>query len=424
MSSAIFLLLLAGLVVSLMADYTGKLLLVSMDGFRYDYLDMVDTPNFDDFARHGVKLPYMNSSFVTKTFPNHYTMATGLWEESHGIVANYMYDPEFDSTFNKRTHETRWWNGGEPLWITAKKQGLKTATYFWPGSEVVIQGARPDYWFNYTNRTPYRERVDTVVDWFKDKDVSMATLYFPEPDSTGHIFGPNSQEVRNKVKDMDDILGYLVQKMTENDLVKDVNVIVTSDHGMAEIDNINMVVDITDHVDMTKVARVPVYGPVMQILPVEGQDDAIIQSLIGVEHITVYKKEDLPERLHYRNNRRIMPVVIIAEEGWQITINKTRQATSTNKGAHGYDNALMSMKPIFLARGPNFKTDFKSDPIQIVDIYPLVCKLLNVQPAPNNGSLDRVNVFIRDTPPTSGVPIMTSHVLFSWLLIVTWIFLK
>ncbi|XP_046360524.2 ectonucleotide pyrophosphatase/phosphodiesterase family member 5-like [Haliotis rufescens] len=419
MSSSIFLLLLAGLVVSVMADYTGKLLLVSMDGFRYDYLDMVDTPNFDDFARHGVKLPYMNNSFTTLTFPNHYTIVTGLWEESHGIIGNHMYDPEFNATFNMGTKETRWWDGGEPLWVTAKKQGLKTGTYYWPGSEVEIQGVRPNYWLNYSDHTPYKERVDTVIDWFKTKGVQMATLYYPEPDHTGHGYGPESQQVRDKVKYMDGILGYLVQKLKENDLENEVNVIITSDHGMVAIDNVNKVVDITDHVNMTQVERIPIYGPVMQIQPREGQVDDIMEDLNGVPNITAYKKENVPEHFHYSNNRRIMPIVIIADEGWQLTTDKAKQAKNTLKGTHGYDNRLMSMKPIFLARGPNFKTNFTSDPIQIVDIYPLVCKLLNIEPAPNNGSLDRVSVFIQDTPPTSGASTAASILLFECLLAFT-----
>ncbi|XP_071090159.1 ectonucleotide pyrophosphatase/phosphodiesterase family member 5-like [Haliotis cracherodii] len=415
MSSAIFLLLLAGLVVSVMADYTGKLLLVSMDGFRYDYLDKVDTPNFDDFARHGVKLPYMNNSFTTLTFPNHYTIVTGLWEESHGIIGNHMYDPEFDATFNMGTKQTRWWDGGEPLWVTAKKQGLKTGTYYWPGSEVEIQGVRPDFWFPYKDDTPYKERVDTVMDWFKTKGVQMATLYYPEPDHTGHGYGPDSQQVRDKVKYMDGILGYLVQKLKENDLENEVNVIITSDHGMVAIDNVNKVVDITDHVNMTQVERIPIYGPVMQIQPKEGQVGDIMADLNGVPNITAYKKENVPEHFHYSNNRRIMPIVIIADEGWQLTTDKAKQAKNTLKGTHGYDNRLMSMKPIFLARGPNFKTNFTSDPIKIVDIYPLVCKLLNIEPAPNNGSLDRVNVFIQDAPPISGASTGASILLFEFL---------
>ncbi|XP_071090692.1 glycerophosphocholine cholinephosphodiesterase ENPP6-like [Haliotis cracherodii] len=404
-------------------DFKNRVLLVSMDGFRWDYLNnATSTPHFHTFGDGGVRTTYMNSSFPTLTFPNHYTMITGLWEESHGITGNYMYDPVFNATFNMGTKETRWWDGGEPLWVTAKKQGLKAGTYFWPGSETEIRGVRPDYWFPYTDDPPYKERIDTVVDWFKTKDVTFATLYYPEPDSTGHRFGPESQEVKDKVAYMDEILGYLVQKLRDNDLENEVNVIVTSDHGMVEVDNVNKVVDISDYVDMTKVARVPSYGPVMQILPVEGQDDAIIQSLTGVEHITAYKKEDLPERLHFQDNRRIMPVVIIAEEGWQITTNKTKQATKTTKATHGYDNALMSMKPIFLAKGPNFKTNFASDPIQNVDIYPLVCKLLNIEPAPNNGSLDRVNVFIQDTPPISeastGASILLFECLFAFIIVI------
>ncbi|XP_046561053.1 glycerophosphocholine cholinephosphodiesterase ENPP6-like [Haliotis rubra] len=457
MSSTIFVLLLAGLAMSVMADYTGKVLLISMDGFRYDYLDMVDTPNFDDFARQGVKLPYMNNSFTTLTFPNHYTIVTGLWEESHGIIGNHMYDPMFNASFGMGTTESRWWDEGEPLWVTAKKKGLKTGTYYWPGSEVEIRGFRPDIWFKYSDKTPYKERVDTVIDWFKNKDVRMATLYYPEPDHTGHGYGPDSQQVKDKVKYMDGILGYLMEKLKDNDLENTVNVIVTSDHGMVDVDNINKVVDITDHVNMTLIDSVPMYGPVMHILPKDGQDDNIMADLEGVSNITAYKKDDIPEHFHYRNNRRIMPIVIIADEGWQLTTkkdkvarstlkathgydnnlrrltlltqssqfllihfqNKTKKAKSTLKATHGYDNALMSMKPIFLARGPNFKTNFTSDPIKNVDIYPLVCKLLKIEPAPNNGSLTRVNAFIQDTPPVSGSPINAPVLLFECLLVFT-----
>ncbi|XP_046360522.2 ectonucleotide pyrophosphatase/phosphodiesterase family member 5-like [Haliotis rufescens] len=416
MSSSIFLLLLAGLVASVMADYTGKLLLVSMDGFRYDYLDKVETPNFDDFARHGVKLPYMNNSFVTKTFPNHYTMVTGLHEESHGITENHMYDPVFNSTFSMRTHEPRWWNGGEPLWVTAKKQGLKTGTYYWPGSEVEIRGVRPDYWLNYSDHTPYKERVDTVIDWFKTKGVQMATLYYPEPDHTGHVSGPDSPQIIQKVKEMDGILGYLVQKMKDNGLENEVNLIVTSDHGMTSISKTRSL-DLQSYLNNSDIVRVPSVGPVAHIQPVAGREDAVMALLRNVSHITAFKKDDIPDHFHYKNNRRIMPIIAIADEGWMI-YNKDNEK-STLKGTHGFDNRLMTMKPIFLARGPNFKTNFKSDPIQNVDIYPLVCKLLNIEPAPNNGSLDRVSVFIQDTPPISGASTGASILLFEFLLAFT-----
>ncbi|XP_046545241.1 glycerophosphocholine choline phosphodiesterase ENPP6-like [Haliotis rubra] len=317
------------------------------------------------------------------------------------------------------TTESRWWDEGEPLWVTAKKKGLKTGTYYWPGSEVEIQGFRPDFWFKYSDKTPYKERVDTVIDWFKNKDVRMATLYYPEPDHTGHGYGPDSQQVKDKVKYMDGILGYLMEKLKDNDLENTVNVIVTSDHGMVDVDNINKVVDITDHVNMTLIDSVPMYGPVMHILPKDGQDDNIMADLEGVSNITAYKKDDIPEHFHYRNNRRIMPIVIIADEGWQLTTKKDKVARSTLKATHGYDNRLMSMKPIFLARGPNFKTNFRSDPIKNVDIYPLVCKLLKIEPAPNNGSLARVNAFIQDTPPVSGSPINAPVLLFECLLVFT-----
>ncbi|KAK6184426.1 hypothetical protein SNE40_006900 [Patella caerulea] len=210
-----------------------------MDGFRWDYLENIDTPNFDSMADQGVKVRYMNNTFVTET--SHYSMATGLYKESHGIVGNQMYDPVFNESFTIRTRDSKWWEAGKPIWITATKYNKKSATHFWPGSEVEIKGVRPAIWLPYNGSIPFKTRIDTVVEWFANKGVHFATLYFHEPDATGHKYGPDSQEYKDKVKYMDGILGYMMRKLRDNKLWDSVNVIVTSDHGMTSVDVDNRV---------------------------------------------------------------------------------------------------------------------------------------------------------------------------------------
>ncbi|XP_055957013.1 ectonucleotide pyrophosphatase/phosphodiesterase family member 5 [Patella vulgata] len=356
--------------------YVDKVLLVSMDGFRWDYLDKIDTPHFDYLADHGVKVRYVNNTFITETFPCHYSIATGLYEESHGIIANKMYDPVFNETFGMANHDPKWWEAGEPIWITATKQNMKSATYFWPGSEVAIKGVRPEIWYPYNESVPFEERIDTVMDWFANQGVHLATLYFHEPDHTGHLYGPDSQQIKDKVVYMDNILGYLLGKLRENQLWDSVNVIITSDHGMTSVD-----------VDT------------QNILPEDGQVDTVYQSLKNQSdamHLTVYKKEDIPEHYHYKNNRRVMPVVALADEGWLVVDNKHRYDYHPG-GAHGYNNQFMSMKPIFLAHGPNFKSNYRQESIKNVDIYPLICELLGVVASPNNGSLSNTEDMLRDS---------------------------
>jgi predicted AlkP superfamily pyrophosphatase or phosphodiesterase len=240
-----------------------------------------------------------------------------------------MYDPEFDEFFNKRTKDTKWWDGGEPIWVTARKQGLKSAAFFWVGSETKIRGFRPNFYVPYNESIPFKNRVDTVLQWFAN-DVDLALLYFNEPDSTGHKFGPNSPEVRAKVKEMDDIVGYIVDKFNENKLWNTVNVIITSDHGMAEIDYAHKHVDLMDYIDMSAVDKIPTYGPSCNILPKAGMEMEIINNLTNVLHIKVYKKDDIPERWHYRNHRRILPVLVVAEEGWLVLKVKLKFILPTN----------------------------------------------------------------------------------------------
>ncbi|KAK3592418.1 hypothetical protein CHS0354_036048 [Potamilus streckersoni] len=299
-----------------------------------------------------------------------------------------MYDPEFNETFTMATKTSKWWEGGEPVWVTARKHGKRSAIYFWPGSETEIHGFFPNIWKKYNESDPFNNRIDTVIHWLLNDQADMVALYFHEPDYTGHIFGPNSTEVSKKVEEMDGWLGYLMKNLTDHGLWDNVNVIVTSDHGMAAVDVNSRVIDIYDYVDPRAIKLATSDGEILNILPVSGKEDEMVHNLTNHPHMTVYKKQDIPEHWHYKNNRRILPVLLVAEEGWLIVRNRTAYRQSNQRGAHGYDNQLSSMKPIFYARGPDFRRNYLAKPFNSIDLYPLMCKLLGIKPAPNNGTLD------------------------------------
>ncbi|XP_061191187.1 ectonucleotide pyrophosphatase/phosphodiesterase family member 5-like [Saccostrea echinata] len=397
--------------------YTQKVLLVSMDGFRWDYLKKTQTPNFDRMARLGTHALYINNTFVTKTFPNHYTLVTGLYEESHGIVSNHMYDPVLNATFGHQSHESEWWDGGEPLWVTARKNNRTSATFYWPGSEAKIRGYRPNIWLPYNESIPFIPRVDRVIDWLVNKSIDFVTLYFHEPDKTGHMYGPDSTQIVQKVKDMDGILGYILDSLDRNSLTDKVNLVLVSDHGMTGIDLQHRLIDVSELVDMDEDILFTLdSGPVMQINP-RKDPQYVIQKIrnASVPHLNVYLKEEIPIKWHYRNNRRVMPIFATAEEGWSIVTNATLAKRINEKGNHGYDNALLSMKPIFLAMGPNIRQNYQVPVFKNVDIYPLVCELLQIQPAPNNGSLLRVKSLIVSKDSTNNGPELRAVSFWIWI---------
>ena len=231
-----------------------------------------------------------------------------------------MYDPVFDEVFGMSTKDTKWWNAGNPLWVEVQRHGLKSGVYFWPGSEAEILGLRPNIWKAYDQSVPFKPRVDTVVDWLMNTThgVDFAMLYFHEPDYTGHRFGPDSQEVRNKVSYMDEILGYIVQKFDIEGLWSNTHLIVTSDHGMAAVDMRNRSIDLSKLIDISAIKRIPDDGPITHIEAVQGKEEELYRNLSVIPHMRVYKKQDIPDRWHYKHNRRILPLLGVAEEGWMI----------------------------------------------------------------------------------------------------------
>lgn len=367
------------------------IILISLDGFRYDYLDRYSAPNLHRLAASGVRAEALLPCFPTYTFPNHYTIVTGLYPAHHGIVANEMYDPGFDATFEIKepsAKEGRWW-GGEPIWVTADKQGQKTASMFWPGSAAPIEGLRPDHWEPFDAKVPPEERVDKILGWLGLPAVQRPTflaLYFEQVDHEGHDHGPDSPQVRDAVATVDAAIGRLLGGLRQRGIEDRVNIIVVSDHGMAATST-ERVIFLDDYADLSR-ARVPTRGSLLTVWPAQGEVDTVLAQLRKTPHLRVYRRENVPARWHYSGNARIAPIIALADEGWTVTTHEYSKSHEFKKGQHGYDNNLRPMQAIFIAYGPTFKPGTKLPAVSNLDVYELMAYLLRLKPAHNDGTLE------------------------------------
>ncbi|TYP93977.1 ectonucleotide pyrophosphatase/phosphodiesterase family member 5 [Fodinibius salinus] len=383
-------------------SHSQKTLLISFDGFRYDYLQKVNTPNFDSLTNNGVQAEGLIPIFPSKTFPSHYSIVTGLYPENTGLVGNTMYDPKWEEWYRIRDREAvenGKWYGGEPIWNTLEKQGITTGTMFWVGSEADIQGTHPTYWKTYNGNMPNRARIDTVIKWMTKPDsqaVNFSTLYFSHVDSKGHRYGTESDSLENAIRKSDQLISYLKQQMRKQELWQNTNVILVSDHGMIN-QSADKTIRLDNIINMNNTERVN-WGPVTMIWPKQGQKQKLYQSLKSAEHnYRVYKKENLPERYHLKNHRRVSDIVMVADLGYTILDEQYEQdfLQSLPRATHGYDNKQKSMQGIFIARGPAFKKSADVDAFQSIHIYELLNHVMNINPAPNDGSLDSVKVLLK-----------------------------
>lgn len=377
-------------------------ILISIDGFGWDYPEKTETPNLDYLAKHGVRAGSLISCFPTKTFPNHYTIVTGLYPENHGIVANNMFDPATGEYFslgrNEAIHDPKWW-GGEPIWVTAEKQGLTAACFFWPGSSTKINGTLPTYWYEYDGSVPNEARIEQVLQWLELPEAQrpdFITTYFSFVDDAGHDGGPDSPEVIAAIAYADSLVGMLLERLRVRDLLEEVNLILVSDHGMCEI-SADRTIFLDDYIDLAEVEVVD-WNPVAAIRPTNMTVEEIYAKLKDAHpHLQVYRKAEIPERWHYSEHRRIMPIIAVADEGWSIISRETfeKRPYYATGGNHGFDNRLQSMGAYFAAHGPAFKSGLTMEPFQNIHIYELMTHILDLQPAPNDGSIDSVRVVLK-----------------------------
>jgi predicted AlkP superfamily pyrophosphatase or phosphodiesterase len=372
---------------------SNKLLLISIDGFHPDYLKNYETPNLDRIVEQGVLANYMIPVFPTKTFPNHYSIVTGRYTEKTGLIANNMYDSEIDSYYslgNREAVKDARWYEGEPIWVTAEKQGVKSAPMFWPGSEAPIGGSHPTYWSPYDDDHPYSARVDSVINWMTmepEQAPGFMTLYFSKVDTYGHRYGPDSDSVAVAVKEVDEQIGYLLSELERVKKAENLNMIIVSDHGMAEVSEERVI--LLDQIIDLEMVEIIDWNPVAMIHPNEEVSDEIYESLkANEENFSVYKKEDLPDRLHFKNHDRVPEIILIADLGYSITTSNRLGEYGVSGGAHGYDNRYPEMHSLFLAAGPSFRQGITTAGFQNIHLYELMTHLLDFDPAPNDGRLD------------------------------------
>jgi predicted AlkP superfamily pyrophosphatase or phosphodiesterase len=376
------------------------LILISIDGLRADYLAKYNPPHLTSLAREGVRARWMTPSYPSLTFPNHYTIATGLYPQHHGIVGNDIYDPTTGASFSMSktdaVRDARWW-GGEPVWVTAEKQGQRTGAYFFPGTETEIGGVRPTYWKPYDGKVPNFERVDTALSWLDlppERRPTFITFYFSDVDHAGHEASPDSEDVAQALATVDTAVGRFIDGLKARGIYEQVNIIIVSDHGMATVNPLHVTL-LDDHFDVKRAERIVWGGQLTQIFPKAGEERTIYRALKGKrpKHVRCYLKREVPSRFHYRDSARIGAIICMADEGWRIMSRRRfeddRQKGEIPKhaiGAHGYDNRLASMRATFIAHGAAFKRGVVVAPFPNVDVYNIMARVLGLKPAPNDGS--------------------------------------
>jgi predicted AlkP superfamily pyrophosphatase or phosphodiesterase len=386
-------------------DTAPILVLISFDGWRWDYIDRVPAPNLRALAARGVRATELVPSFPTFTFPNHYTIVTGLYPGHHGIVANTIVDTSFPELFTMSAataRDARWW-GGEPIWVTAIRQGLRAAPTFWPGSEAAIGGVRPTYWDPFDDKVPNAGRVARALELLALPDgqrPSFLSLYFSEVDHAGHDSGPDSPELKTAAGHLDVALGQLLEGVKRLGLDDRTTTVVVSDHGMAAVaDDRRIFLD--DYISLNTVDIVE-QGAFLQIAPTIGTVDALYRRLHrALPHTTIYKREQLPARFHYPTQTRIQPIIGVLDEGWSVT-SHAREASrepdaEPSRGTHGYDPRLRSMHGLFVAAGPPIRSGLVVAPFENVHIYDLLCAVLKVVPAMNDGDPAVTRRFLRSS---------------------------
>lgn len=369
-------------------------ILVSMDGFRADYMSRGITPNLTALARAGATAPDgMRPSFPSLTFPNHYALVTGLRPDRNGIVDNVMQDERkpgqtFGMGKPEMVTDAFWWNEAEPIWVTAQKQGVRSATMFWPGSEAEIHGVWPDYSKPYDKSFLAPDRVKQVLAWLDlpaSKRPRLLTLYFDLVDTQGHGFGPDSPEVNAAVASTDAAIGQLVAGLKARGLFRRTNLVIVADHGMAQTSP-DRLLFLDDLFDVERLGQVT-GGAMAEMNPA---DPEAMAAVLGKHpHLECWKKADVPERFHFGRNPRVPAVVCLAETGWYIT-TRARNAQRPMKkigGAHGYDPYDPRMAAVFIAEGPGVRKGATVASFDNVDIYPLVAKLAGVKPLPGDGEI-------------------------------------
>lgn len=373
---------------------TPYVVVLSMDGFRWDYTDKCETPNLDYIEVNGVKSEII-PSFPSKTFPNHYTLATGMYPDNHGLVLNTHYNYSLNKwykTSDRSSVEDGRFYGGEPIWNTAEKQGIKTGTLFWVGSEAPANGMQPTYWKKYQHNMPFESRIDTVISWLQKPIMQRPRLvmwYLHQPDSWGHKLGPENDKINPKIEYLDSLAGLFLTNIDHLSIADSINIIITSDHGMGQLDNKK--VEILDNYIKKKwLEKYAGNNPVFMIEPKDGFNDSVYINLKKATHLKTWKKGEIPDYLHFGNHNNVMPIVVTADSSWSVEWRNNINKNTYLGGTHGYDPTNRDMHAIFYAIGPNFKNNYIHPSFANIHLYSLIAELLNIKPVDTDGNVESV----------------------------------
>ena len=380
----------AGLIPGCKEAAQPRVLLISLDGFRWDYRDRFATPALDAIAAAGASAAKLQPAFPSKTFPNHFTLVTGLVPDRHGIISNTMRDPRipgvvFTMSNREAVVDPRWWEA-EPIWTLLERLGRGTAPLLWPGVEAPIGGLMPATWIRYEQDLTDEQRIELVVDLFEKPEAAwphFTTMYWHDVDTAGHEAGPESDEVRAAAERVDGAVGRLAQRLRSLG-VQGLNVIVVSDHGMSQ-QSPERVIYLEDYIDLSAVETLD-GTPNIAIFPVTMSVDDVYARLSGKHpHLKVYRRGEYPARLQFGAHRRVPPIYAMSDDGWAIHPRRRAGRRESSGGAHGYDNAVDSMQGLFVAAGPAFKNGVKVEQLRSIDVYELMCAILGVTPKQNDG---------------------------------------
>lgn len=383
------------------------LIFISFDGFRNDYLSPTLTPNLFDLSKRAT-LGHMESTYITKTFPNHFSMATGLYEDEHEVINNKMYDPKLNATFKPGVLSKEWWDPkgiAMPIWTANEKLGESlgqtrySAAMMYPGASTPYHDILPTHLKDYVRNANFTDNIETVIEWLSDpnRPANMVAMYFDEPDSIAHMHGPWAQETLDAVRRVDSAAGYLVKRLRDIELAEKTNIIFVSDHGMAEVKNVVYLSDSMDTSGFTLYGNSPDWSVFVKP-EYRHQKTKIFQQLSAgskKNHYRIYKRADIPPELHYSKSARIGDFFILTDEKYDLYQIRPKENKQYPKvwGNHGWKPESRDMRPLFMAYGPSFKQDYNHlEPFPNIDLFPLMVFLLGLPSAnlPNNGSLARI----------------------------------
>ncbi|KAI8972779.1 alkaline-phosphatase-like protein [Pilobolus umbonatus] len=391
--------------------FSSTVILISLDGVVNHDLDLHITPELSRIANEGIRADYMTPSFPPITFPNHWSLVTGLYPESHGVVGNYFYDPALNDSFYykspARSWDSKWW-GGEPIWITAVKQDRKSAVIMWPGCSTEFDGVRPSYVMPYSDYVTFDEKINQVFDWFDlplEDRPEFVGLYVPQIDQAGHAYGPYANETMTQLQLADKSIRYLMRGLEERNLTNIVNVMIVSDHGMSETDKSRLIyydrflteeeMGLIWKTEASPLLGIRVYPDLNEAEAVDRLYNAFKRYENTTEaHFKAYKREDIPSRFYFQDNVRIPPLLILPDVGWNfVTLNEfnpDKESVYHPRGVHGYDNLSPESRAIFVAEGPYFPRGQRAKPFQNVELYNVMSNILNLKAAENNNTLNGV----------------------------------